>query len=135
MSSVRAPVHRGLSTPNFLKLTQCVTGTIDTVEGSHLIKFVTNSPNLTSLRLIRFRINDEVARILAQSSRTLEYLNLSRSPTIKGRFLRDVRSSCKESPLKTLIMCNCLNLEEKEVLELSKTISIGGLFELLSSIS
>ncbi|KAJ4905624.1 F-box protein SKIP17 [Raphanus sativus] len=95
MSSVRAPLHRGLSTPkqnfsvnpflsllfclllSFLKLTRCVTGTIDTVEGSHLIKFVTNSPNLTSLRLIRFRINDEVARILAQSSRTLEYLNLS----------------------------------------------------------
>ncbi|CAN6980722.1 unnamed protein product [Brassica oleracea var. botrytis] len=99
--------------------------TIDTVKGSHLIKFVTNSPNLTSLRLIRFRLTDEVARILAQSSRTLEYLNLSRSPTINGRFLRDVRNSCKESPLKTLIVRNCLKLQEKEVLELCNSLIKG----------
>ncbi|CAF1702700.1 unnamed protein product [Brassica napus] len=99
--------------------------TIDTVKGSHLIKFVTNSPNLTSLRLIRFRLTDEVARILAQSSRTLEYLNLSRSSTINGRFLRDVRNSCKESPLKSLIVRNCLKLQEKEVLELCNSLIKG----------
>ncbi|CAH8331105.1 unnamed protein product [Eruca vesicaria subsp. sativa] len=99
--------------------------TIDTQRGSKLIEFVTNSPNLTSLRLIRFRLTDEVARILSQSSRTLKYLNLSRSPTINGRFLRVVRNSCKESPLKTLIMRNCLKLEEKEVLELCNSLIKG----------
>ncbi|CAH8331129.1 unnamed protein product [Eruca vesicaria subsp. sativa] len=99
--------------------------TIDTQRGSNLIEFVANSPNLTSLRLIRFRLTDELARILSQSSRTLKHLNLSRSPTINGRFLRDVRNSCKESPLKTLIMRNCLKLEEKEVLELCNSLIKG----------
>ncbi|KAJ0250149.1 hypothetical protein HA466_0143350 [Hirschfeldia incana] len=105
--------------------------TIDTIKGSHLIKFVTNSPNLTSLRLIGFRLTDEVARILAQSSRTLEYLNLSRSPTINGRFLRDVRNSCKESPLKTLILRNCLKLQEREVLELCNSLIKGNFKSIL----
>ncbi|KAF3549061.1 hypothetical protein DY000_02003267 [Brassica cretica] len=50
--------------------------TIDTVKGSHLIKFVTNSPNLTSLRLIRFRLTDEVARILAQVCLLLDFTAL-----------------------------------------------------------
>ncbi|KAF8046369.1 hypothetical protein N665_3773s0001 [Sinapis alba] len=98
---------------------------IDIVKGSHLIEFVTNSPNLTSLRLIHFPLNDEVAHILAQSSCTLKYLNLSRSPTISGRFLRDLGNSCKESPLKTLIMRNCLKLQEKEVLEFCNSLIKG----------
>ncbi|KAL0845725.1 hypothetical protein Bca101_018971 [Brassica carinata] len=98
---------------------------INTVKGSDLIKFVTNSPNLTSLSLIRFRLTDKVARLLSQSSRTLKYLNLSRSPTISGRFLRDLGNSCKESPLKTLIVRNCLKLQEKEVLELCNSLIKG----------
>ncbi|CAF2125563.1 unnamed protein product [Brassica napus] len=109
----------------FIETYQLPSTIIDTVKGSHLIKFVTNSPNLTSLRLIRFRLTDEVARILAQSSRTLEYLNLSRSPTINGRFLRDVRNRCKESPLKTLIVRNCLKLQEVQVLELCNSLIKG----------
>ncbi|KAL0845728.1 hypothetical protein Bca101_018974 [Brassica carinata] len=99
--------------------------TVGTVKASDLIEFVTNSPNLTSLRLIRFRLTDKVARLLAQSSRTLKYLNLSRSPTISGRFLRDLGNSCKESPLKTLIVRNCLKLQEKEVLELCNSLIKG----------
>ncbi|KAL0845723.1 hypothetical protein Bca101_018969 [Brassica carinata] len=101
--------------------------TVDTVEGSYLIEFVTNSPNLTSLRLIGFRLTEVMACILAQSSRTLKYLNLSRSPTIRGRFLRVLGDSCKESPLKTLIMRNCLRLQQKEVVELCKSLLKGKL--------
>ncbi|CAH2071906.1 unnamed protein product [Thlaspi arvense] len=94
-------------------------GTIDAKKGSPLVEFVTNSPNLTSLTLISFRLTDELARILAQSSRKLKNLNLSRSPTIKGRFLRDLGHSCK---LKTLILRNCPCLEAKEVLELCNSL-------------
>ncbi|KAF3549065.1 hypothetical protein DY000_02003263, partial [Brassica cretica] len=61
------------------------------------------------------------------SSRTLKYLNLSRSPTISGRFLRVLGDSCKESPLKTLIMRNCLKLQEKEVVELCNSLLKGNL--------
>uniref|UniRef100_M4C9I7 F-box domain-containing protein n=1 Tax=Brassica campestris TaxID=3711 RepID=M4C9I7_BRACM len=65
----------------FIETYQLPSTIIDTVKGSHLIKFVTNSPNLTSLRLIRFRLTDEVARILAQK----EVLELCNS-LIKGNF-------------------------------------------------
>ncbi|WZZ41524.1 hypothetical protein YC2023_037783 [Brassica napus] len=128
MSADRAPVHRDLPTP---KLSQCVTGTIDTVKGSHLIKFVTNSPNLTSLRLIRFRLTDEVARILAQVCLLLDFTALFSlfywipSMILQGWISRDVRNSCKESPLKSLIVRNCLKLQEKEVLELCNSLIKG----------
>ncbi|KAL0787044.1 hypothetical protein Bca101_003290 [Brassica carinata] len=38
---------------------------------------------------------------------------------------RDLGNSCKESPLETLIMRNCVKLEEKEVLELCNTLLKG----------
>ncbi|XP_013722898.2 F-box protein SKIP17 isoform X1 [Brassica napus] len=87
-------------------------GTVDAKTGSPLIEFVTNSYNLTSLTLISFRLTDGLALNLAESSSKLKYLNLSRSPTLNGRFLRDLGHSCKESSLKTLIMRNCYNLQE-----------------------
>jgi hypothetical protein len=62
--------------------------TLESKAGSSLVEFVTNCPNLTSLTLIRFGLTDDWARNLAESCRKLKYLNLSRSPTIKGRFLR-----------------------------------------------
>ncbi|KAJ0265042.1 F-box protein SKIP17 [Hirschfeldia incana] len=102
-----------------------VPGTLDTKTGSHLIDFVTNSFNLTSLTLIGYRLTDELALNLAQSSSKLKYLNLSRSPTLNGRFLRDLGHSCKESKLKTLIMRNCICLQQKEVMELCNSLIKG----------
>ncbi|XP_013722897.2 F-box protein SKIP17 isoform X2 [Brassica napus] len=100
-------------------------GTVDAKTGSPLIEFVTNSYNLTSLTLISFRLTDGLALNLAESSSKLKYLNLSRSPTLNGRFLRDLGHSCKESSLKTLIMRNCYNLQEKEVMELCNSLLKG----------
>ncbi|VVB01986.1 unnamed protein product [Arabis nemorensis] len=99
--------------------------TLDTKTGSALVEFVTNCPNLSSLTLIRFRLNGQMSRNLAESSRKLKYLNLSRSPTIKGRFLRDLGINCKDGPLKTLILRNCPLLEEKEVLEFCNSLLTG----------
>lgn len=102
-----------------------VPGTTDTNAGSPLIDFVTNSYNLTSLTLISYRLTDGLALNLAESSSKLKYLNLSRSPTLNGRFLRDLGHSCKESSLETLIMRNCYYLQEKEVLELCNSLIKG----------
>ncbi|CAL9233229.1 unnamed protein product [Arabidopsis halleri] len=99
--------------------------TLETKTGSSLVEFVTNCPNLTSLTLIRFGLTDDWARNLAESCRKVKYLNLSRSPTIKGRFLREVGPSCKESLLKTLIMRNCPKLQEKEMLEFCNSLLTG----------
>ncbi|CAA7053747.1 unnamed protein product [Microthlaspi erraticum] len=87
-----------------------------------LVDFLTNNPNLTSLTLIGFRLNDATAQILVESARKLEYMNLSRNPTIKGHFLRH---SCKDSLVKTLILRDCLLLEEKEVLQFLNSLSTG----------
>lgn len=100
-------------------------GNIDASTASHLIELVTKSPNLTSLTLLCFQLTNEIVRSLVESSRKLKYLNLSRSPKIDGRFLRDLGNSCKESPLETLIMRNCVKLEEKEVLELCNSLLKG----------
>ncbi|CAF2125557.1 unnamed protein product [Brassica napus] len=100
-------------------------GNIDASTASHLIELVTKSPNLTSLTLLCFQLTNEIVRNLVESSRKLKYLNLSRSPKIDGCFLRDLGNSCKESPLETLIMRNCVKLEEKEVLELCNSLLEG----------
>ncbi|CAN6980716.1 unnamed protein product [Brassica oleracea var. botrytis] len=100
-------------------------GNIDASTASHLIELVTKSPNLTSLTLLCFQLTNEIVRSLVESCRKLKYLNLSRSPKIDGCFLRDLGNSCKESPLETLIMRNCVKLEEKEVLELCNTLLKG----------
>lgn len=100
-------------------------GTIDASAGSHLIELVTKSPYLTSLTLVGFQLTNEMARNIVENSRRLKYLNLSRSPKINGHFLRDLGNSCKESPLKTLIMRNCVKLEETEVLELCNSLMKG----------
>ncbi|XP_048607014.1 F-box protein SKIP17 isoform X2 [Brassica napus] len=126
-------------------------GTMDASTVSHLIELVTKSPNLTSLTLLCFQLTNEMARNLVESCRKLKYLNFSRSPKINGHFLRckykmlnraisskhryyhnfniaagrDLGNSCKESPLQTLVMRNCVKLEEKEVLELCNTLLKG----------
>ncbi|CAN6817313.1 unnamed protein product [Brassica oleracea] len=100
-------------------------GNIDASTASHLIELVTKSPNLTSLTLLCFQLTNEIVRSLVESCRKLKYLNLSRSPKIDGCFLRDLGNSCKESPLETLIMRNCVKLEEKEVLELCNSLLKG----------
>ncbi|CAN6817307.1 unnamed protein product [Brassica oleracea] len=100
-------------------------GTMDASTVSHLIELVTKSPNLTSLTLLCFQLTNDMARNLVESCRKLKYLNFSRSPKINGHFLRDLGNSCKESPLETLIMRNCVKLEEKEVLELCNTLLKG----------
>ncbi|KAL9285492.1 F-box protein SKIP17 [Arabidopsis thaliana] len=99
--------------------------TLESKAGSSLVEFVTNCPNLTSLTLIRFGLTDDWARNLAESCRKLKYLNLSRSPTIKGRFLRELGLSCKENLLKTLILRSCPKLQEKEVLEFCNSLLTG----------
>jgi F-box/leucine-rich repeat protein 2/20 len=68
--------------------------TLESKAGSSLVEFVTNCPNLTSLTLIRFGLTDDWARNLAESCRKLKYLNLSRSPTIKGRFFEVKTPKC-----------------------------------------
>ncbi|VVA97602.1 unnamed protein product [Arabis nemorensis] len=109
-----------------------VTGTIDTTTCPSLIKFVTYSPNLTSLTLINFPLTDEMAGILAESLKNIwmlfaefSYAEVPESVQIVYN-QGDLGHSCKDSPLKTLILRNCFNLEEREVLQLCESLVTGG---------
>ncbi|KAL1225104.1 F-box protein [Cardamine amara subsp. amara] len=84
---------------------------------SSLLEVVDNCPNLISLTLLRFRLNDSIAQKLIKGFRRLKYINLSSSPEINGSFLRGLGLICKDSPLETLILRNCYTLKEREVLQ------------------
>ncbi|KAL0712144.1 hypothetical protein Bca4012_019122 [Brassica carinata] len=94
---------------------------------SGLIALVTTIPNLTSLTLIGFGVDDNTAQVLIEGSHKLKYVNLSRTSLIKGRFLRDLGHSIKDSPLETLILRDCTSLKEKEVLQFLNSLLTGNL--------
>ncbi|XP_019085131.1 PREDICTED: F-box protein At4g02760-like, partial [Camelina sativa] len=86
------------------------------ITDSSLLEFGDNFPNLISLSLLCFRLNDAIAQKLIKGFRHLKHINLSRSPVISGCFLRGLGLCCKDSPLETLLLCNCNSLKEREVL-------------------
>ncbi|EOA22727.1 hypothetical protein CARUB_v10003434mg, partial [Capsella rubella] len=77
--------------------------------------FVTSCPSLTSLTLIGFELKEESVRNLVDGFPKLKYMNLSRTPDISGRFLRDLRNCTRDSPIKTLILRDCPSLDKREM--------------------
>ncbi|KAJ0250152.1 hypothetical protein HA466_0143380 [Hirschfeldia incana] len=94
---------------------------------SRLLDLVTTIPNLTSLTVIGFGIDDNTAHILIEGSHKLKHMNLSRTSLIKGRFLRDLGHSIKDRPLETIILRDCTSLKEKEVLQFLNSLLKGKL--------
>ncbi|CAN8308620.1 unnamed protein product [Cochlearia groenlandica] len=92
---------------------------------STLVEFLDNCPNLTSLTLVKFGVNDAIARSIITGFHQLKYLNLSKSPGISGCFLRDLEDSFKDSPLETIILRDCTSLEEEEVLQFLDSLLAG----------
>uniref|UniRef100_A0A1J3JU65 F-box protein n=1 Tax=Noccaea caerulescens TaxID=107243 RepID=A0A1J3JU65_NOCCA len=83
---------------------------------SNLVEFAYDCPNLTSLTLQRFVLNDAIARVIIKSFRQLKYISLLGTSGISGSFLRGLGLSCRDRPLETLILRNCCFLKEREVL-------------------
>ncbi|KAL9816197.1 putative F-box domain, leucine-rich repeat domain superfamily, F-box-like domain superfamily [Arabidopsis thaliana] len=81
------------------------------VSSSTVEAFVTSCPSLTTLKLVGFGLKEETVRNLAEGFPKLTYMNLTRTPGISGRFLRDLRTIGRDSPIKTLILrdCHCLD--------------------------
>ncbi|KAL1225110.1 F-box protein [Cardamine amara subsp. amara] len=76
--------------------------------------FVSSCPNITSLNIEGFHLNDDAARILAEGFPKLNYMNLSTTPKLTGRVLRDMINSSRDtSPLKTLILRDCPLLDRQ----------------------
>ncbi|CAL9233225.1 unnamed protein product [Arabidopsis halleri] len=91
-------------------------GAAGPITDSSLLEFVDKCPNLISLSLQCFLLNDAMLQKLIKGFRQLKYINLSRSPEISGCFFRGLGLCCKDSPLETLILRNCYTLKEREVL-------------------
>lgn len=92
-----------------------------------LIDLVTTIPNLTSLTVIGFGVDDNKAHTIIEGSHKLKYMNLSRTSLIKGRFLRDLGHGIKDRPLETIILRDCTSLKEKEVLQFLNSLLAGNL--------
>ncbi|CAA0393319.1 unnamed protein product [Arabidopsis thaliana] len=98
------------------------------VSSSTVEAFVTSCPSLTTLKLVGFGLKEETVRNLAEGFPKLTYMNLTRTPGISGRFLRDLRTIGRDSPIKTLILrdCHCLDRDvTSEVADGGREIIIG----------
>ncbi|KAG7553185.1 F-box-like domain superfamily [Arabidopsis thaliana x Arabidopsis arenosa] len=87
--------------------------------------FVANCTKLTSLTLLNFNLNEAMARIIFKGFLKLKYINLSNSGEIDGSFLRVLGDRCRESPLETLILRDCISLHEGEVVKFLNSIIAG----------
>lgn len=77
--------------------------------------FERNCPYLTSLSLIGFDLGDMKTYHLFKGLAKLKYLNISRTYSITGRFLRHFGNDFRGSLLETLILRDCDSLEKKTV--------------------
>lgn len=109
-----APITRNCHLIEHLFLKNC--GAADPATCSTVVEFVNNCPNLSSLTLLQFGVIDAMARTIIMGFRQLKYINLSGTFGISGFFLRDLGVSCRDSPLQTLLLCDCYHLKEREVL-------------------
>ncbi|XP_024010071.1 F-box protein At4g02760 isoform X2 [Eutrema salsugineum] len=111
-----ASVTRNCRLMEHLFLENYYRSTADLTTDSNLVEFVDDCPNLTSLTLQHFALNDARARVIINGFRQLKYINLSGLHGISGCFLRNLGHNCGDSPLETLLLRNCYTLEEREVL-------------------
>ncbi|KAG2297533.1 hypothetical protein Bca4012_003343 [Brassica carinata] len=77
--------------------------------------FETYRPDLTSLSLIGFGLDDGEVHFLIRGLPKLKYLNLSRTSEMRGGFLRHVSDRRRGSLLETIILRECCSLDESRV--------------------
>ncbi|XP_018464030.2 F-box protein At4g02760 isoform X2 [Raphanus sativus] len=77
--------------------------------------FLSYRPDLTSLSLIGFELDDGEVHIIIRGLPKLKYLNLSRTSVMKGGFLRHVSDRRRGSLLETIILRECRSLDETRV--------------------
>jgi F-box/leucine-rich repeat protein 2/20 len=87
-------------------------GAAGLITDSSLLEFAANCPNLSSISLLGFLLNDAILQKLIKGFRRLKHINLSSSPEISGCFFRGLELCGKDSPLETLILRDCYILKE-----------------------
>ncbi|KAF9607622.1 hypothetical protein IFM89_037550 [Coptis chinensis] len=95
------------------------TGRDDSLKSPTCVDLVNGCPNMTSLALRGFKLQDYKARILLKGFRKLKFVDFSTSYSITGSFLshhvRNLGSGTNGHLLEILILRDCMHLKEVEV--------------------
>ncbi|XP_057963929.1 F-box protein SKIP17-like isoform X4 [Malania oleifera] len=109
------------------------TGRDDSLKSPTCIDLVNNCPNLNSLALRGFKLQDYKARVLVKGFRKLKYVDFSTSYSITGTFLRNLGNNMGGNLLEVLILRDCMHLKEVEVARFLAAV-LAGDFKLLRHI-
>ncbi|KAI3678912.1 hypothetical protein L6452_38216 [Arctium lappa] len=78
-------------------------------------EFVRNCPNIITLALKGFKLQDYKARMLVKGFRKLKYVDFSTSYSFTGTFLRNLGSNGGGKHLEVMILRDCMRLKDIEV--------------------
>uniref|UniRef100_A0A2P2KCG4 Uncharacterized protein MANES_05G077300 n=1 Tax=Rhizophora mucronata TaxID=61149 RepID=A0A2P2KCG4_RHIMU len=101
------------------------TGRDDSLKSSTCMDLVNFCPNLTSLALRGFKLQDCKVRILVKGFQKLKYVDFSTSYSITGNFLRNLGGAAGGNLLEVVILRDCMHLKEMEVARLLTVVLAG----------
>ncbi|XP_039120761.1 F-box protein At4g02760-like [Dioscorea cayenensis subsp. rotundata] len=106
------------------------TGRDDSLKSTTCLDLVTGCPNLISLALRGFKLQDHKVKILVKGLHYLKVVDFSTSYSITGIFLRNLVNGASAPALEVLILRDCLHLKEVEIARFLSAV-LGGDCQLL----
>lgn len=100
------------------------TGRTEALKTRTCVQLVKGCPNLSSLALRGFKLNDQKVNILLKGFHYLKLVDFSTAP-VTGTFLRCLADSGNEPPLEVLILRDSTRLKEAEVEKFLLALSAG----------
>lgn len=100
------------------------TGRTEALKSRTCVQLVKGCPNLSSLALRGFKLNDQKVNVLLKGFRYLKLVDFSTSP-VTGTFLRTLTDGGNEPPLEILILRDSARLKEVEVEKFLFALSAG----------
>lgn len=100
------------------------TGRTEALKTRTCVQLVKGCPNLSSLALRGFKLNDQKVNVLLKGFHYLKLVDFSTAP-VTGTFLRSLAESGNEPPLEVLILRDSTRLKEAEVEKFLFALSAG----------
>ncbi|XP_058073729.1 F-box protein At4g02760-like isoform X2 [Magnolia sinica] len=101
------------------------TGRDDSLKSPTCADLVNRCPNVTSLALRGFKLQDHKVRTLVKGFRKLKFVDFSTSYSVTGIFLRNLGSGTNGQFLEFLILRDCMHLKEVEVARFLSSVLAG----------
>lgn len=100
------------------------TGRTEALKSRTCVQLVKGCPNLSSLALRGFKLNDQKVNVLLKGFHYLKLVDFSTAP-VTGTFLRTLADSGNQPPLEILILRDSTRLKEAEVEKFLFALSAG----------